>query len=67
MQLKNINRTVAAAWVFAIGATAFLGDFTSSSSCVALAGCTIVPPLLMMSYWNRSAQTISQSIQQALR
>jgi hypothetical protein len=67
VQLKNINRTVAAPWVFAIAATAFLGDFTSSSSWVALAGCTIVPPLVMMSYWKHSAHTMSQSIQQALR
>jgi hypothetical protein len=67
MTLKNIKATTAALWVFAMGAVALLADVTSFSSWVVLAGCAIVPPFVMMRYWNPADKTMSESIQQVLR
>jgi hypothetical protein len=66
MNLKNIKATVAVVWIFAIGAVGLLAD-VSLSSWLVLAGCAIVPPLVMMRYWNYPDETTSQSIQQILR
>ena len=67
MALKTIKSTIAALWVFAMGAAALVADVTSFSSWLVLAGCAIVPPFVMMRYWNPPDQTLSQSIQQNLR
>ena len=67
MTLKNIKATTAALWVFAMGVAALVADVTSFSSWLVLAGCAIVPPFVMMRYWNSRDQTMSESIQQVLR
>ncbi|MET0212876.1 MAG: hypothetical protein ABW292_07740 [Vicinamibacterales bacterium] len=67
MTLKNIKATTAALWVFAMGAAAVVADVTSFSSWLVLAGCAIVPPFVMMRYWNPPDRTMSESIQQVLR
>ena len=67
MARKTIKSTIAALWVFAMGTAALVADVTSFSSWLVLAGCAIVPPFVMMRYWNPPDQTLSQSIQQNLR
>jgi len=67
MTLNRIKTTAAGIWVFGMGVAGVLIDVTSSSSWLALAGCAIVPPLVMLRYWNHPEQTMSQSIQRALR
>lgn len=67
MTLKNIKATTVALWVFAMGAAAVVADVTSFSSWLVLAGCAIVPPFVMMRYWNPPDRTMSESIQQVLR
>jgi hypothetical protein len=67
MTLKNIKAMTAALWVFAMGTAALVADVTSFSSWLVLAGCAIVPPFVMMRYWNSPDQTVSESIQQVLR
>ena len=67
MTLKTIKATIAALWVFAMGTAALVADVTSFSSWLVFAGCAIVPPFVMMRYWNSPDQSMSQSIQQVLR
>jgi hypothetical protein len=67
MTLKNIKSSVAAGWVVAVGAAGFVAGVTSSSGWLALAGLAVVPPIVMMRFWQQPDQTMSESIQDALR
>jgi len=67
MTLKTIKATIAALWVFAMGTAALVANVTSFSSWLVLAGCAIVPPFVMMRYWNPPDQTMSETIQKVLR
>jgi hypothetical protein len=50
-----------------MGTAALVADVTSFSSWLVLAGCAIVPPFVMMRYWNPPDRTMSESIQQVIR
>jgi Na+(H+)/acetate symporter ActP len=67
MTLQHIKVMTIVAWVLAIGAAGLLAGVTSSSGWFALAALAIVPPLVAMRFWKRPDQTMSQSIQEALR
>jgi hypothetical protein len=67
MTLQQIKVLTVTAWVLAIGAAGLLAGITSSSGWVALAALAIVPPIVAMRFWKRPDQTMSQSIQEALR
>lgn len=67
MTLPQIKVLAVAAWVLVIGAVALLVGVTSTSGWLALAALAIVPPLVAMRFWKRPDQTMSQSIQEALR
>ena len=67
MTLPQIKVLAVAAWVLAIGAVALLAGVTSTSGWLALAALAIVPPIVAMRFWKRPDQTMSQSIQEALR
>lgn len=67
MTLQQIKVLSVVAWVLAIGAVALLAGATSTSSWLALAALAIVPPLVALRFWKRPDQTMSQSIQEALR
>jgi hypothetical protein len=61
-----MKATVSAAWVGALAAIAFLGQFTCSAL-VLLALLAIAGPLVLMWFWRPPVQTTSQSIQEVLR
>ena len=67
MTLKNIKAIVAVAWMLAVGAAGLLAGVASLPGWLALAGLAIVPPLVMMRFWQQPDQTMSQSIQEAFR
>ena len=67
MTLPQIKVLAVAAWVLAIGAVALLVGVTSTSGWLVLAALAIVPPLVAMRFWKQPDQTMSQSIQEALR
>lgn len=67
MSLKHIKLTIAGLWAVAIAGSGFVADVTSSSGWLVLAGAAIVPPLVMMQYWNHPHQTLAQRIEQDLR
>lgn len=67
MTLQYIKVLSVAAWVLVIGAAGLLAGITSSSGWLSLAALAIVPPIVAMRFWKRPDQTMSQSIQEALR
>jgi hypothetical protein len=66
MKPTYMKATVSAAWVSALAAIAFFGDFTSSVL-VLLAVLAILGPLMLTWFWRPPVQTTSQSIQDVLR
>jgi hypothetical protein len=66
MQPIYMKATVSGAWVGALAAIAFFGDFTASALLL-LAVLAVLGPLVLMWFWRPPVQTTSQSIQDALR
>jgi hypothetical protein len=67
MQLASIKPIVAMLWVLAALVIGIAGNVDSLSSWTVLAGVAVVPPLVMMWRWNDPRQTMSESVQEALR
>jgi hypothetical protein len=67
MQLFSIKRVIAMLWVSATFIIGIAGNLDSFSSWAVLTGVAVVPPLVMMWRWNDPRQTMSESIQEALR
>ena len=54
-------------WVSAVSMAGIAGNVTSLSSWTVLAGVAVLPPFVMMRRWNDPRQSMSQTIQEALR
>ena len=67
MQLLSIKSVVAILWVSAMFIIGIARNVDSFSSWAVLTGVAVVPPLVMMWRWNDPHQTMSESIQEALR
>jgi len=67
MSPKHIKLTLAGLWAVALGGLGLVADVTSSSGWLMLASTAVVPPLVMMRYWNHPHQTLAQRIEQDLR
>ena len=67
MQLTSIKSVVAMRWVSAAFIIGIAGNVDSLSSWSLLAVVAVVPPIVMMWRWNAPRQTMSESIQEALR
>jgi hypothetical protein len=67
MQLLSIKPVIAFLWVSATFIIGIAGNLDSFSSWAVLTGAAVVPPLVMMWRWNDPHQTMSESIQEALR
>jgi hypothetical protein len=67
MQLVSIKPVIAVLWVSAVFVLGIAGSLDSLSSWTVLTGVAVVPPLVMMWRWNDPHQTMSESIQEALR
>lgn len=66
MQLVSLKIAAAIAWVLAVCIAGVTGHVNTLSSWTALAALALVPPVLIWR-WNASRQTMSESIQDALR
>jgi hypothetical protein len=62
-----MKATVTAVWVSAICTAGIAGNLGSLSGWVVLTGLVVLPPLVMMWRWNDPRQTMSETIQEALR
>jgi Flp pilus assembly protein TadB len=67
MQLVSIKAVFAMLWVSAVSIAGLAGNVNSVWSWTVLAGAAVLPPLVMMRRWNDPRQSMSQSIQEALR
>ena len=67
MQLVTLKPVLAAVWVAAVLIAGVAGNLNSVLSWVVLAGVAVIPPLVMMWRWNAPRQSMSESIQDALR
>jgi hypothetical protein len=54
-------------WVSTVSVVGIAGNLNSVTSGIVLAVVAIVPPLVVMWRWNDPRQTMSESIQEALR
>ena len=67
MQLVSIKPVMAMLWVLAAFIIGIAGRVNSLSSWAVLTAVAFVPPIVMMWRWNDRRQTMSESIQEALR
>lgn len=67
MQVISIKATIAVLWIFAVCTAGIAGNLSSLSSWIVLAGVAVLPTLVMMRWWSAPHQTMSQTIQKALR
>jgi Flp pilus assembly protein TadB len=67
MQLVSIKTIIAMFWVSAVSLAGLAGHVNSLSSWTLLTGIAVLPLLVMMRGWNEPQQSMSQSIQEALR
>ena len=67
MQLVSIKAIMAMLWVSAVFIVGLAWSLNSFSSWSVLTGVAVLPPLVMLWRWNDSRQTISETIQKALR
>jgi hypothetical protein len=66
MQLVSIKAIVAMLWVSTVSIVGIAGSLNFPSWAV-LAAVAVIPPLVMMWRWNDPCQTMSETIQEALR
>ena len=67
MQLVSIKPVIAMLWASAAFVTGLAANLNSFSSWTVLIGVAVVPPLIMMWRWNDPRQTMSETIQKAIR
>jgi hypothetical protein len=67
MQPVSIKAIIAMLWVSTVSIVGIAGSLNSFASWTVLAAVAVIPPLVMMWQWNDSRQTMSQTIQEALR
>ena len=67
MRTTYVNATLAALSVITVGAFGLLAPATTPSGWFMLAAVATAPPLVFMHYWKRPAQTMSESIKEAIR
>jgi hypothetical protein len=67
MQFGYIKATVVTVWASAVCTAGIVGNLKSLSGWTLLAGIAVLPPLVMMWRWPNPRQSMSESIQEALR
>jgi hypothetical protein len=67
MHLVSIKAITAMLWVSVVSIAGIAANVNSFSSWTVLAGVAVLPPLVMMRRWNDPGQSMSQTIQEALR
>ena len=67
MQLVSLKAVLATVWLSAVLIAGLTGNLNSLPSWAVLAGVAVLPPIVMVWRWNAPRQTMSESIQEALR
>lgn len=67
MQLQHYKTALAAVWVFTACAAGLTVGVTSMSAWSVVAAIALLPPLVMLRFWQYPPQSISESIREARR
>lgn len=67
MKLEKVSLLAAAGWVLAWTGIVFLVHVGSTMGWLLLIGAGVVPPCILLRMWRRPAQTMSESIREALK
>jgi Flp pilus assembly protein TadB len=67
MHRVSIKAVIAMLWVVAVTIAGIVGNVNSLLLWTVLAAVALLPPLVMMRWWPEPRQSMSQSIQEALR
>ena len=67
MRLVSLKSIIAILWISAVSIVGIARNLDSFSSWTVLASVAVLPPLVMMWRWNDPRQTMSETIQEALR
>lgn len=67
MKLEKVSLLAAAGWVLAWIGIVLLVHLGSTMGWILLVGVGIVPPCIILWMWRRPAQTMSESIRDALK
>jgi hypothetical protein len=62
-----IKAVIAMLWVLAVTIAGIVGNVNSLVLWTVLAAVALLPPVVMMRWWREPRQSMSQSIQEALR
>jgi len=62
MNLKNLKKTLAAAYVIGVGGVAVATGVTSGAGLVAFAALALLPAGALLALWNDPPQTMSETI-----
>jgi hypothetical protein len=62
MNLKNLKKTLAAAYVIGVGGVAAATGVTSGAGLVAFAALALLPAGALLALWNDPPQTMSETI-----
>lgn len=63
MTLKNVKRSLAAAYAVSVGALALAIGVSSGAGLVAFAALALLPAGALLALWNEPPQTLSETIQ----
>ena len=67
MQLRSIQVFIGVMWVLIVTIAGIARNVNSVLAWTVLAGVALLPPFVMMRWWSGPRQSMSQSIQEALR
>jgi hypothetical protein len=65
MKLAHLKGTIVAVWLIAMFVVSVAADVTSRQAWAVLAGFALLPPLVMLRWWQHPPQTLSESIHKA--
>ena len=67
MQTEHIKWAIVGGWVLGLAAIAFSVNLSSVTGWVLVVGLGLVPPVILLRMWQQPPQTISESIQEAIK
>jgi hypothetical protein len=67
MRNDQVKAALIAVWILAVGVLGYVLGATSVVGWTVLAAMALTPPVVMMRFWSAPAQSMSESIREALR
>jgi hypothetical protein len=67
MKIEYVKPGLMAAWVVAVGALAYSSGTTSFPGWTVVAVLSLVPPAVMVRFWNTNSPSMSETIRDVLR